>query len=311
MGFFQEREVHSCPASGIGAPPGLEKAGETHAFDEVPAAVAASKAAEAKFAADLPADCFEYCSGSLGLPEYDYPVPFGVAADRTPTPNGRPSSSFDGFIFRPCSLRTLNSEFSMGGLSGIRELSSGEDPNVEHAAPAAAGNSSEAAHLARMVETLRAENEMLRASLPAGASKKSIIASLEPTPSPSCPAMGFANNPMHPAPMEVAPIFLAPSLVPPPPAMQADSCVSHDIALTSSAGSPEQLPSAGSAGHYAGQCKPCVHFWKKGCRNGSECPFCHLCDANEVKRRQAKKASLQKRAAFGGARATRAFSGRC
>jgi hypothetical protein len=316
MGFFQEREVHSCPASGIGAPPGLEIPAETNAKEEVPATVAAAKAAKASFTADLPAGCFGYCSDSLGLPEYDYPVPFGVAADRTPTPKA-PVSSFDGFMFRPCSLRTLTSEFSMGGLSGICELSPGQDPKVENVAlagapqrppvlaPAPAVNS-EAAYLAQMVEKLRAENEMLRASLPTGATKDSIIASPEVCPSPSCPATTMANNPMHPAPTMVAPIFLADSLVPPPPMMQADNCVARDDELTS--GSPE-LPSAGSAGHYAGQCKPCVHFWKTGCRNGTECPFCHLCDENEVKRRQGKKASCRKRAIQGGA--SRAFSGRC
>eukprot|EP00929_Paragymnodinium_shiwhaense_P016404 TRINITY_DN12471_c0_g1_i1.p1 TRINITY_DN12471_c0_g1~~TRINITY_DN12471_c0_g1_i1.p1 ORF type:complete len:423 (+),score=57.41 TRINITY_DN12471_c0_g1_i1:67-1269(+) len=47
--------------------------------------------------------------------------------------------------------------------------------------------------------------------------------------------------------------------------------------------------SKGSAGHYAGTCKPCVFFHHKGCENGPECPFCHLCPPNERKRRKAER----------------------
>lgn len=46
------------------------------------------------------------------------------------------------------------------------------------------------------------------------------------------------------------------------------------------------LPSLGSAGHMLGQCKPCAFFTTKGCGNGLQCPFCHLCDPGEKKRRR-------------------------
>ncbi|CEM17332.1 unnamed protein product [Vitrella brassicaformis CCMP3155] len=32
----------------------------------------------------------------------------------------------------------------------------------------------------------------------------------------------------------------------------------------------------GSAYHELGCCQPCVFYWTKGCRNGANCPFCHL-----------------------------------
>eukprot|EP00929_Paragymnodinium_shiwhaense_P114209 TRINITY_DN8254_c0_g1_i1.p1 TRINITY_DN8254_c0_g1~~TRINITY_DN8254_c0_g1_i1.p1 ORF type:complete len:238 (-),score=26.89 TRINITY_DN8254_c0_g1_i1:117-749(-) len=59
------------------------------------------------------------------------------------------------------------------------------------------------------------------------------------------------------------------------------------------------LPSAGSAGHYVGDCRPCAFFWKaRGCTNGERCEFCHVCDPLEKRRRRnAKKAMLKAQAA--------------
>merc|ERR1712060_35714 len=51
-----------------------------------------------------------------------------------------------------------------------------------------------------------------------------------------------------------------------------------------------QLNSKGSVLHFQGTCKPCAFFWKVvGCKYGSECEFCHLCDADERKRRNKEK----------------------
>jgi len=52
-------------------------------------------------------------------------------------------------------------------------------------------------------------------------------------------------------------------------------------------GSPE-MPSVGSVGHWDGTCKPCA-FMARGCTCGVSCPFCHLCDPNEKKRRRKDK----------------------
>jgi hypothetical protein len=49
-------------------------------------------------------------------------------------------------------------------------------------------------------------------------------------------------------------------------------------------------PSAGSAGHELGDCKPCAFVHKtRGCSLAAECPFCHLCDSGEKKKRQREK----------------------
>merc|ERR1712087_522197 len=51
-----------------------------------------------------------------------------------------------------------------------------------------------------------------------------------------------------------------------------------------------QSHSKGSVLHFQGTCKPCAFFWKVvGCKYGSECEFCHLCDADERKRRNKEK----------------------
>lgn len=50
------------------------------------------------------------------------------------------------------------------------------------------------------------------------------------------------------------------------------------------------IPTVGSAAHDLGQCKPCAFVWKgDGCSNGVQCPFCHLCDPGEKKRRAKDK----------------------
>lgn len=59
--------------------------------------------------------------------------------------------------------------------------------------------------------------------------------------------------------------------------------------------SPGVVPSQGSALHASGQCKPCLWFWKpKGCQNGQECAYCHLCPGGELKeRKKAKEPNLR------------------
>jgi hypothetical protein len=54
-----------------------------------------------------------------------------------------------------------------------------------------------------------------------------------------------------------------------------------------------EMPTVGSAGHRLGQCKPCAFFYRdEGCSNGLDCPFCHLCDSTEKKRRQKEKRTM-------------------
>jgi hypothetical protein len=51
----------------------------------------------------------------------------------------------------------------------------------------------------------------------------------------------------------------------------------------------EALPSLGSVTHATGNCKPCAFLNTKGCANGADCTFCHLCERGEKKRRFKEK----------------------
>lgn len=69
------------------------------------------------------------------------------------------------------------------------------------------------------------------------------------------------------------------------------------LSLADTLGQPQlgsaELPTVGSAGHGRGQCKPCAFFHRaEGCSNGVDCPFCHLCDADEKKRRTKEKRGM-------------------
>merc|ERR1712217_196574 len=55
-----------------------------------------------------------------------------------------------------------------------------------------------------------------------------------------------------------------------------------------------EVPTIGSAGHHSRNCKPCAFYHTKGCGNGSKCNFCHLCPADEKKRRQKEKVAAQR-----------------
>jgi len=50
--------------------------------------------------------------------------------------------------------------------------------------------------------------------------------------------------------------------------------------------------------HEQGECSPCAYFYAKsdGCRLGSECKFCHLCPATEVKNRKKQRRKAGKAA---------------
>jgi hypothetical protein len=68
---------------------------------------------------------------------------------------------------------------------------------------------------------------------------------------------------------------------------------SYEAEAEAQLGTPE-CPTEGSRGHFFGNCKPCAFLYTKGCQNGVNCPFCHLCDAGEKKRRQKESRSARR-----------------
>eukprot|EP00928_Gymnodinium_smaydae_P050055 TRINITY_DN3366_c0_g7_i1.p1 TRINITY_DN3366_c0_g7~~TRINITY_DN3366_c0_g7_i1.p1 ORF type:complete len:362 (+),score=19.61 TRINITY_DN3366_c0_g7_i1:53-1138(+) len=51
----------------------------------------------------------------------------------------------------------------------------------------------------------------------------------------------------------------------------------------------DALPTIGSKGHNSGNCKPCAFAHSKGCNNGIQCSFCHLCPPDERKLRKKER----------------------
>lgn len=70
-----------------------------------------------------------------------------------------------------------------------------------------------------------------------------------------------------------------------------DTSATLAINLTYSLG----MWSIGSAKHATGDCKPCGFLWKKGCHKAQNCEFCHLCPADEVKKRKRDKIATRQR----------------
>lgn len=54
------------------------------------------------------------------------------------------------------------------------------------------------------------------------------------------------------------------------------------------------MPSVGSIGHEAGTCKPCAFMFTKGCGNGFDCQFCHICQPGEKKKRRKDKTETRR-----------------
>ena len=96
---------------------------------------------------------------------------------------------------------------------------------------------------------------------------------------------GRVLAPVPPPPISIAPVA-APVLrlaeIVPPPEL-------------GSAG----LPSKGSMLHHIGGCRPCTFFHTRGCENKEDCPFCHLCERGEKKKRLRAQRSAKREAKYG------------
>jgi len=76
---------------------------------------------------------------------------------------------------------------------------------------------------------------------------------------------------------------------PPSPPESVAEPKAQTVDVPSSESGMKPIPSLGSKGHYRRHCKPCAFLYTKGCSNGFECEFCHLCEAGEKKRRSKER----------------------
>jgi len=147
-----------------------------------------------------------------------------------------------------------------------------------------------------------------------------------PAMAPHLPAVEQAwfTSMLPPPPAECAPAFQAAREAPPPPRdapcgrlstlpdaqTSAKPWASVAVPLSLAAALENQsglesneaefelgsadMPTVGSALHKLGTCKPCAFFHIKGCQNGVNCVFCHLCDAGEKRRRQKERKQMMR-----------------
>merc|ERR1739848_908047 len=73
--------------------------------------------------------------------------------------------------------------------------------------------------------------------------------------------------------------------------LSATACAGPSEPFAPALGTP-QCSTVGSQGHWYGTCRPCAFLYTKGCMNGVNCPFCHLCEAGEKKRRAKEQRAL-------------------
>lgn len=128
--------------------------------------------------------------------------------------------------------------------------------------------------------------------LPPQACDPALEMSIPPPPPMAAPEQALRRLPKSftPTSPPCAPPKLSPQaqLLACAPAPPNWSCESHEPVVEFAVDS-STLPTVGSAAHRLGTCKPCAFFHTKGCGNGLNCIFCHLCAPGEKKRRQKVK----------------------
>lgn len=85
------------------------------------------------------------------------------------------------------------------------------------------------------------------------------------------------------------------NLTVPPPLPSSPSIAAEGLEDASNTSAVQPQPSAGSALHGTGQCKPCAWFWKpQGCVNAEKCYHCHLCPEGELKLRKKERVAAMR-----------------
>jgi hypothetical protein len=222
---------------------------------------------------------------SLGLPEYDYPTPWSIEHAQLPEIEYPApfvvKNTFIGFdVVRPASLAEFFEERRTQSCpASAISLPPGLEDVIEPEEAAANLVAAENALWRRQAadDAHWAENNMPIGRLNSWADDEAgapaCISSWAPPQSDARVSLQLSHAlqaPSEPNPMQTM-LFAA----------QAPS---WQLTSEPVLGSLE-MPTMGSQGHYVGTCKPCAFFHTKGCGNGVQCPFCHLCDASEKKKR--------------------------
>jgi len=228
---------------------------------------------------------------SSKLPEIEYPAPYFVSNTFIQAKLGR-EPSLDGF-YRERQLASCHA--AIGGPEGEETphaLTAAEEAAAavdDHVANLPGGFQNPAWPFGSVCETPTNAFNML----PSDASWPCVI--------PPAPV----SQPVVALPVQQQAAFMVP---PDPPAgfpaepasgsaqTEETPVLKLSEAVPQPAVGSSELPTVGSQMHRWGTCNPCAHaHTTRGCKNGVECQFCHLCDPGELKRRQKLKRMTQRR----------------
>lgn len=293
-GFLQDRRIQSSPG-GIAAPPGLGLDMKTNP-QMIEEAIAEAKAEwEAKNSA-TPAGDDETPTATPSRP-MQWPrtmsgealLELAGAADEatTSTPEEPPmvvqEATSPARATQPTQWpRTMSGEALDLVLAGLPE---GSSSDARDTSADAAQNAAPASPCRPTLWPRTMSGDALESAL-------SPATDLTPQKENSMDASNFAPaTPVPPPPPDWAPV-IQPQALPPPPSASAEAPGAvlrlADALPEPTLGSPE-MPTVGSRTHRIGTCKPCAFLHTKGCNNGEQCSFCHLCEPGEKKRRQREK----------------------
>jgi len=303
MEFMPPREAKSCPASAIGAPPGLGLSGIG------PEAIEAAVAKEAKEQAAV-----------QNITSVSDATPTVAVSHPTAWPRTMSGDALDKLTGSPemAPVRPVQWPRTMSG-DALAELAAAADAVTPERC---GGKSPEVGVTPSPVRPMAwprtmsgdALGELMQSSEVAHPQHSSpgMIAS---PPAQWAPAHSQHSSPglMSPPPAEWAPHLQETLSFPPPPMAPAVGLPQENLYCMPPAWSPTEAPvlrlsevipepalgspecpTQGSRNHRMNNCKPCAFLHTKGCSNGLGCEFCHLCEPGEKKRRQREKRQIQR-----------------
>jgi len=261
-------------AHGAHACPDVLKVSYTAGSRSTSAGSSPSRTLDADFLETLE-DVPTYPANTLDLPEYDYPTPWSIDRTHASFEDGLPAELFVKNTFLGTNvLRPL----SLDGFFEERKIKSSPPPGLEDVVTPEEAAANLAAHEAALYQR-------------SGHSAFGLLGYSEGAVQELAPQQCLASG--------AVPLDLMQALgshfqvdadsrgvprgaayLPPQPA---------DLSV----GSPS-CPTVGSQGHWLRTCKPCAFFHTKGCGNGINCAFCHLCEPDEKKKRAKEQRALRR-----------------
>lgn len=218
-----------------------------------------------------------------GLPTFEYPS-FAVKNTFIHGAIGQPVS-LDGFYeereIRSCPASGIGIPIPPGLEEGENEDADDDDEEVNAAAIPAPES---------IAEALPVGIPPPPPAPPTLAAPEVPVETAPPPPPLQEPSLGLFAPPVIQEPSFG---MYAPPVIQGPPNWFSESVMPLTTANVLS-GLPNGLPTIGSEAHQYGECKPCAYASIKGCKNGAQCQFCHLCPPGELKRRQKAKRSNQR-----------------